>query len=151
MPSRTLKVTLAGTGFAADYTARTYGLIPHKNGVTIELSGVTSGKLANAEQFAARHGIAKAYESHAAMLQAVRPDIDNIACANYAHGQYAVEAAEAGVKVIVLEKPPVIWPGYAAGRLADVDIGEYVDGRPFEQHELPDPRRFGAVFQRTAT
>jgi predicted dehydrogenase len=30
-----------------------------------------------------------------------------------------IEAAKAGVKVVVLEKPPVIWPGYAEGRLAD--------------------------------
>jgi predicted dehydrogenase len=53
------------------------------------------------------------------MLTAVRPDIDNIACANDAHGQYVMEDAAAGVKVIVLEKPPVIWPGYTEGREAD--------------------------------
>ena len=34
MASRTLRVTLNGTGFAADYSAACYGLIPHKNGVT---------------------------------------------------------------------------------------------------------------------
>src|SRR5439155_23049718 len=49
---------------------------------------------------------------------AVHPDIDNICCANYAHGQYVREAAEAGVKVIVLEKPPVIWPGLTEKREA---------------------------------
>lgn len=118
-PARTLKVTLNGTGFAADYTARTYGLIPHRNGVTLELAGVTSGTLANAERFAAVHGIGAAFASHAEMVRTVRPDIDNIACANHAHGAYAIEAARAGVKVIVLEKPPVIWPGHAAGRTAD--------------------------------
>lgn len=116
---KTLKVTINGTGFAGDYTARTYGIIPHKNGVVIELAGVTSGRLANAEAFATRHGIARAWESHAAMVGELRPDIDNIACANDAHGRYAIEAAEAGVKVIVLEKPPVIWPGHAEGRQAD--------------------------------
>ena len=56
------------------------------------------------------------------MVRSVRPDIDNIACANHAHGQYAVEAAEAGVKVVVVEKPPVIWPGYAEGREADAEV-----------------------------
>ncbi len=119
MQTRTLKVTLNGTGFAGDYTARVYGMIPHRNGVTIELAGVTSGRLENAEKFARAHGITQAYESHAGMLEAVGPDIDNIACANYAHGAYAIEAARAGVPVIVLEKPPVIWPGYAEGRSAD--------------------------------
>lgn len=116
---RTLKVTLNGTGFAADYTARTYGLIPHRNGVAIELAGVTSGRRENAERFAATHGIQATFGSHEEMIRAVRPDIDNVACANHAHGAYTMEAARAGVKVIVLEKPPVIWPGFAQGRNAD--------------------------------
>ena len=121
MASKTLKITINGTGFAGDYTAQVYGLIPHKNGVDIELAGVCSGHLENAEKFAAKHGISKAYASHNAMVEAVKPDIDNIACANDAHGQYAMEAAQAGVKVVVLEKPPVIWPGYAEGRTADAE------------------------------
>jgi predicted dehydrogenase len=115
----TLKVTINGTGFAADYTAKTYGLLPHKNGVTIELAGVTSGRLENAERFAETHGVARAYANHAAMLAEVSPHIDNIACANAFHGPYTLEAAQAGVPVIVLEKPPVIWPGYPEGREAD--------------------------------
>src|ERR1044072_1205421 len=115
----TLKVTLNGTGFAADYTARTYGLIPHRNGVAIELAGVTSGTPENARRFAATHGVKATFTSHEEMVRTLRPDIDNIACANYAHGAYTIEAARAGVKVIVLEKPPVIWPGYAQGRAAD--------------------------------
>ena len=119
---RTVKVTINGTGFAADYTAQVYSMIPHKNGVDIEVAGVTSGQRANAEAFAAKHGIAMAYDSHAAMLEEVKPDIDNIACANYAHGGYAEEAARAGVGVIVLEKPPVIWPGYEETREASAAV-----------------------------
>jgi len=119
MNSRNLKVTINGTGFAGDYTARVYGMIPHKNGVNIELAGVTSGRLENAERFAKDHGITNAFSDHTEMLQAVAPDIDNIACANNAHGQYTMEAAQAGVRVIVLEKPPVIWPGYVEDRQAD--------------------------------
>lgn len=119
MPNRTLKVAINGTGFAGDYTAKTYGMIPHRNGVTIELAGVTSGRMANAKKFAEQHGVAAAFDSHAAMIEAVRPDIDNICCANFAHGPFTMEAARAGVPVIVLEKPPVIWPGYPEGREAD--------------------------------
>lgn len=118
MLSRTLRVTLNGTGFAADYTAACYGLIPHKNGVTIELAGVTSGRLERAAAFAQARGITRAYATHAEMLAEVRPDIDNICCANYAHGPYVREAAAAGVPVIVLEKPPVVWPGLAEQREA---------------------------------
>ena len=116
---RTLKVTLNGTGFAADYTTRVYGMIPHKNGVEIALAGVCSGHVENARKFAERRGVARAYESHAEMLAAVRPDIDNVCCANHAHGPYVAEAGAAGVPVIVVEKPPVIWPGYGEGREAD--------------------------------
>jgi len=114
-----LRVTINGTGFAGDYTAQVYGMIPHKNGVEIDLAGVCSGHLENAEAFAAKHGVSGAFASHAEMVNEIRPDIDNIACANFAHGPYTIEAAEAGAKVIVLEKPPVMWPGYVEGREAD--------------------------------
>ena len=116
MTDQTIRVAINGTGFAADYTAKTYAMIPHRNGVEIELSGVVSGKRENAEKFAASHDIAAAFASHAEMLEAVRPTIDNICCANFAHAPYTIEAAAAHVPVIVLEKPPLIWPGYAAGR-----------------------------------
>ena len=119
MEMKTVKVTINGTGFAGDFTAQVYGMIPHKNGVQIELAGICSGLLENAQKFAKAHGATSAYADHGEMVRAVKPDIDNVACANYAHGQYAMEAAAAGAKVIVLEKPPVIWPGYAAGRDAD--------------------------------
>ena len=118
---RTLRVAISGTGFAGDFTARVFGMIPHKNNVSIELAGITSGHLGNAQQFAARHGVGAAFEYHHDMLEAVRPHIDCIACANHAHAQYVMEAAAAGVPVIVLEKPPLIWPGYLEGREADAE------------------------------
>ena len=120
MSQKTLKVAISGTGFAGDYTVRTYSMMPHKNGVQVDLAGVVSGRLENAERFAEEHDIRHAYATHQEMLDSVRPDIDNICCANFAHGPYSMEAAEAGVPVIVLEKPPVIWPGYPDGRAADV-------------------------------
>ena len=116
---RTLRVTISGTGFAGDFTARVFGMIPHKNGVSIELAGITSGHLGNAERFAERHGVKAAFENHRDMLAEVKPHLDCIACANYAHAQYVMEAAEAGVPVIMLEKPPLIWPGYLEGADAD--------------------------------
>lgn len=121
----TLKVTINGTGFAADYTTRVYEKIPHKNRVTIDMAGVTSGKLENAQAFATRHGISQAFASHRDMLATVQPDIDNVACANHAHGPYVIEAAQAGVPVIVLEKPPVIWPGYQEGQTATAETRKH--------------------------
>ena len=32
-------------------------MIPHKNGLTVELAGVTSGHLGNAQLFAEKHGV----------------------------------------------------------------------------------------------
>ncbi|MDA0745449.1 MAG: Gfo/Idh/MocA family oxidoreductase [bacterium] len=121
MQPQTLKVTLNGTGFAGDYTARSYGLIPHKNGVHIELAGICSGHLENAQKFAQKHNAGRAFEDHAEMVSQIKPDIDNIACANVAHGRYIVESAKAGVSLVVVEKPPVIWPGYAEGREASAE------------------------------
>ena len=119
MPKQTLRVAINGTGFAADYTARSYSMIPHRNGVEIELAGVVSGRRENAERFAQTHAVDAVFDSHAEMIAGTQPDIDNICCANFAHGPYTMEAARARVTVIVLEKPPVIWPGYADGREAD--------------------------------
>lgn len=118
---QTLRVTISGTGFAGDFTARVFQMLPHKNRVSIELVGITSGHLGNAKQFADRHNVGAAFERHRDMLETVRPHIDCIACANHAHAQYAMEAASAGVPVIVLEKPPLIWPGYAEGLRADAE------------------------------
>jgi len=117
-----LQVTISGTGFAGDFVARSFAMLPHRNGVNIALAGVNSGHLGNAQKFAEKHGVARAFDSHKEMLAVVQPDIDCIACANYAHGQYVKEAAEAGVKVVVLEKPPLIWPGYSEGREATAAI-----------------------------
>ena len=113
-----LNVTISGTGFAGDFTAQSFGMIPHENALDLQLAGVCSGHLGNAERFAERYGVARAFASHAEMLEAVRPEIDCIACANHAHAQYVIEAAIAGVRVIVLEKPPLIWPGHPEGREA---------------------------------
>ena len=116
-----LQVTISGTGFAGDFTAQVFQQIPHKNGITIELAGVTSGHLGNAERFAKRHKVERAFENHREMLNKVKPHIDCIACANYAHAHYVREAAEANTPVIVLEKPPMIWPGYSEAQKADAE------------------------------
>jgi predicted dehydrogenase len=52
MTTRTIRVGINGTGFAADYTSKSYAMMPHRNGVTIELAGVVSGRLQNAQKFA---------------------------------------------------------------------------------------------------
>ncbi|MEO1997986.1 MAG: Gfo/Idh/MocA family oxidoreductase, partial [Planctomycetaceae bacterium] len=142
MAEQAVKVTINGTGFAADYTARTYGMIPHKNGVSIELCGVTSGHAENAQRFAEQHGVQRAYSSHREMLAEVRPDIDNIACANHVHGAYTVEAAAAGVGVVVLEKPPVIWPGYATDGAGDASVRK-VEAMAYLAEVLDQVRQHG--------
>ena len=78
MALRLLRVTLNGTGFAADYAAACYGLIPHKNGVAIRLAGVTSGHLHRAGRSPGR-GPAQGYATQDD--GSVHPGIDNICCA----------------------------------------------------------------------
>ncbi len=117
-----LKITINGTGFAGEFTASVYGMIPHRNGVSLNLSGVCSGHLENARKFSRSHGVPSVFEEHEAMIREVHPDIDNIACINHAHGGYTIESARGGVPVIVLEKPPVIWPGYPEGREAPAKV-----------------------------
>jgi predicted dehydrogenase len=125
MTEQTICVGINGTGFAADYTAATYGMIPHRNGVRIELAGVVSGRIENARRFAAKYGVTRAWETHQQMLDGVELTIDNICCANFAHGQYTIEAALKQVPVIVLEKPPVIWQGYAEQKLATASVRKH--------------------------
>jgi predicted dehydrogenase len=122
MPPKTLNVTINGTGFAAEFTAGAYGLIPHQNGVDINLAGVCSGRIENARKFAEAQDVDEVFESHSQMIQSIKPDIDNIVSANHTHGPFVIEAAQGGAKLITLEKPPVIWPGYAEGREASAEI-----------------------------
>lgn len=143
MVERVLRVGINGTGFAADYTARTYGMIPHRNGTRIELAGVVSGHLENARKFAEKHGVTQAWPSHREMLNGVDLDIDNICCANFAHGPYTVEAAESKVPVIVLEKPPVIWPGYPEGRDASASVRK-LESMAFLHQVLDSVRKAGS-------
>ena len=119
---RTLNVTINGTGFAAEFTASAYGLIPHQNGVDINLAGVCSGRVENARKFAEAQGVDAVFESHAEMIESVKPDIDNIVSANNTHGSFVIESAHGGARLITLEKPPVIWPGYEEGREASAEV-----------------------------
>ena len=122
MAPKTLNVTINGTGFAAEFTAGAYGLIPHQNGVDINLAGVCSGRIENARKFAEAKDVDEVFESHASMIESLKPDIDNIVSANHTHGPFVIEAAEGGAKLVTLEKPPVIWPGYEEGREASAEV-----------------------------
>jgi len=65
METKTVSVTINGTGFAGDFTAQVYGMIPHKNGVQIELAGICSGHVENARRFARAHGAMMAWDTMA--------------------------------------------------------------------------------------
>jgi predicted dehydrogenase len=138
-----LKVCISGTGFAGDYTAQVYGMIRHRDGLVLDRAGVCSGHYENARKFADAYGFREAYRRHGDMVREVQPDIANIACANRVHGQYVMEAAEAGVRVISLEKPPVIWPGYAEDRTASAEVRK-MESMDFLRQVLNTVRRTGA-------
>jgi predicted dehydrogenase len=98
----------------------------------VQLVGVTSGNPENAKEFAHKHDIQQAYMNFADMLDKAELDVVSLCVPNSLHGPFAIEAAEKGVKVVVVEKPVTIWPGYAEGKEASaerkkVETMQYVD------------------------
>ena len=61
------------------------------------------------------------------------------------------ELAPQSGPMVAWDTMAVLMAGYESSEKAGqfVDITEYTHGRDFQPNELPDPHRFGTVFQRT--
>ena len=82
-----------------------YGLLaPAKETQGVEVSGIASRSLQKAEDFAARHGIERAFGSYEALLDAADIDAVYIALPPALHYDWACRAIEAG-KHVLCEKP----------------------------------------------
>ena len=113
MPAKpTVRCGIIGSGFAArihvENIARVYG-------TNIEVAGVYSPTRANAEAFAARHGIPVADDLHALIGQV---DVVHVCASPWAHEDVAIKALTQGVHAIV-EKPLT---GYFGDGTPDFDI-----------------------------
>jgi len=118
MTKRTVRVGIAGTKFSGFYQHWSY---KQAAGIDVQLVGVTSGNPENAKAFAQKHGIQQAYTNFSEMLDKADLDVVSLCVPNSLHGSFAIEAAEGGVKVVVVEKPMTIWPGYVEGREASAE------------------------------
>ncbi len=96
--SKSLKVGIIGSGFAANFHFEAYKRLGLQN---VEVVGNYSPTSEKRKQFAARHGV-KAFDSFDNMLKEV--DMVDVCAPGNVHEFYSVEAANAG-KHIVVEKP----------------------------------------------
>lgn len=93
------RVALIGAGFFAQFQAEAWKRMPG-----VDLVAVADPAPGKAREFAAKHGIARAYESVAAMLDAERPDVADIATRPDTHLALTQLVASRGIHVIC-QKP----------------------------------------------
>ena len=94
-----LGVGLTGTGWVSDVHARAL-----KRVASARLVGVTSRDAGRGGAFAAKHGIAKSYTDHRAMLDDPELDVICVGLPNDNHERVVLDAAAAG-KHVICEKP----------------------------------------------
>ena len=98
---RALNIGIVGTGFVATLHALTYGKIRSPR---FALLGCASGRRENADAFAAKWSLPKAYASLEEMLKDPDIDVVDLCAPNDRHRDMIVAAAGAG-KHIICEKP----------------------------------------------
>lgn len=86
----------------------------------VEVVGVYNRHLARARDTAARHGIARAYDDCARMLEELQPDIVSICTPNVSHRAFALQAMRAGAHVLC-EKPIAASYADAVAMYADAE------------------------------
>lgn len=94
-----IKIALIGAGFIADYHARGLQTIPE-----VEIMAVVSKNILNAEKFAAKYGIEKAYNDISSLVEDDALDAVIISTPNKFHAPYAIKFLQNG-KDVFLEKP----------------------------------------------
>lgn len=90
-----LRIATIGTGYFSQFHYRAWKRIPE-----VELVGVSSLSLTDAEAAAGTYGIPRAFDDAEAMLAATRPDLVDIISPPDTHLAYVRLAARAGVNVI---------------------------------------------------
>jgi predicted dehydrogenase len=95
-----VRIGIIGSRFQADCIAHSVKMMPEE----MEVVAVASPSPGNAERFAKRHGIARAYQDYRELLRDPNVELVSITAPNRLHAQITVEAAAAG-KHVVCEKP----------------------------------------------
>jgi predicted dehydrogenase len=95
-----VKIGIIGSRFQADCIAASVRAMPEE----AEVVAVASPTKGNAEAFARRHGIARAYADYRELLRDREVEMVSITAPNRLHAQLTIDAARAG-KHVVCEKP----------------------------------------------
>ncbi|HZO19111.1 MAG TPA: Gfo/Idh/MocA family oxidoreductase [Gemmatimonadaceae bacterium] len=95
-----VKLGIIGSRFQADCIASSVKMLPDE----AEVVAVASPTKGNAEAFAKRHGIPKAYADYREMLRDRDIEMVSITAPNRLHAQLTIDAARAG-KHVICEKP----------------------------------------------
>jgi len=96
-----VRVGMAGCGFSASLHIHGYRQLASE---LCELAGVCGVPRADAEAFAAKHGIPHVYDGFEEMLAQGDLDAVDLAVPNYLHAPFTIKAAKAG-KHVFCEKP----------------------------------------------
>jgi predicted dehydrogenase len=96
-----LGIGIVGARFAADLHAVNYR---HLRGSRVELAAVCARTRADAEAFAARHGIPRVFTDYRALVECPDVEVVDVCATTDVHHLIAIAAARAGRHVIV-EKP----------------------------------------------
>jgi len=96
----TVKIGIVGSRFQADCIAASVKMMPGE----AEVVAVASPTPGNADAFARRHGIARAYTDYRDLLRDPEIELVSITAPNRLHAQITIDAARAG-KHVVCEKP----------------------------------------------
>src|SRR2546423_12827236 len=95
-----VKIGIVGSRFQADCIAAAVKATPDE----AEVVAVASPTPGNAQAFAERHGIARAYGDYRELLRDRDVEMISISAPNYLHAQITIDAAKAG-KHVACEKP----------------------------------------------
>src|SRR5689334_15186788 len=95
-----VKIGIVGSRFQADCIAASVKAMPEE----MEVVAVASPTKGNADDFAKRHGIPRAYSDYREMLRDPAVEMISITAPNNLHAQITIDAAKAG-KHVVCEKP----------------------------------------------
>ncbi|HEX5417609.1 MAG TPA: Gfo/Idh/MocA family oxidoreductase [Chloroflexota bacterium] len=98
---RKVVVGIVGAGFAANLHLENYRLV---HGVELRVKGVATARPERAEQFAAAHGLERAYPSVEALIEDPEINLVDLCVPNVQHVPLIVRCAEAG-KTVACEKP----------------------------------------------
>lgn len=98
---RSVVVGIVGAGFAANLHVENYRLV---HGVDLRIKGVASARPERSAQFAAAHGLERAYPSVEALIGDPEIDLVDLCVPNVEHVPLLVRCAEAR-KAVACEKP----------------------------------------------